>query len=66
MFTNYSMAGAGAAASVVLFVLRYFGLDVDEGMVTEGMLSLMQAIAFIVWLVGQFRREDLRYGLLRK
>jgi len=63
---NYSLAGTGAIATVLIFVLRFFEIDVDEGVVTEAVLGLAQAIAFVVWLYGQFRRKDLQYGLFRK
>jgi hypothetical protein len=56
----------GAIATVLVLFLKFIGIDVDAGVVTEFIVNIMGAGAFIMWLYGQFRRDDLIWGLWRK
>lgn len=63
---NYSLGGVGMYAFLLATALRLLGVDVEEGVVTEFVVSLLQVIAFVVWVWGQVRRSDLKVGLVRK
>lgn len=66
MFKKTSMAGTGAAGTLLYLFLTYFGIDVTENRVDEFVISLYGVISF-VWLIwGTFRRKDLKAGLFRR
>ena len=66
MFTGTSMTGVGVVISILAFIAKYFQLDLDEGVITEGVSSIVQGVAFILVVWGQVRRKDLDWGLKRK
>ena len=64
--SNVSLAGTGWAVIGVMWLLRYFGLEADEGSVTAVVEAAFIVFGFVAALVGQIRRKDLRFGLIRK
>lgn len=61
-----STAGIGMYATLLVALFQLFGLDVDEGLVTEVILAMITVVSFVTWVYGQFSRKDLSFGLLRK
>lgn len=66
MFTNLSMAGTGLIISILAFVLPIFGVNVDQGTVTQFVDNIVKVIGFIMIVWGQMRRPDLKFGLVRR
>lgn len=64
--TNVSTAGIGMYASLIVTLCQLFGLDVDEGLITEVILAGITLVSFFVWAYGQITRKDLKFGLFRK
>lgn len=63
---SISFAGTGTLVLLIEMVLRAFGITPEPGSalaVING-LVILGGWVFLVW--GQFRRKDLRYGLVRK
>lgn len=66
MFSNISMAGIGAVITVLITVLKLFGIEIPEeagAELTEALASVV-GIVLLVW--GQIRRPDLIAGIIRK
>ena len=53
-------------ASLVVVLLNLFGVDADEGQVTEVLLAVATLASFAMWAYGQVARKDLSLGLWRK
>jgi len=66
MFTTISKAGVGMYIAIVATLLRTFGLDLDEGIFTEAIIAILQGIGAVLWIIGQFTRKDLSWGVFRK
>lgn len=66
MFTNVSRAGIGLYITVIVGFLRYWGLDLDDGQLTEAVFVVLQGIGAVLWIVGQLLRRDLMWGIFRK
>ena len=66
MFSNTSMAGTGVAITLIMLAIKLLGLDIDEGQVTEVVTSGGQVVGFVLLVIGQVKRKDLKFGLLRK
>lgn len=67
MFTTTSMTGWGVAIVTILnAILPALGIEFEEGALTSVMESLLNIIGFIMMIVGQYRRGDLKFGLVRK
>lgn len=66
MFNTFSKTGVGAIALFLTYGLQSFGFDVDEGVVTEAVTKTVEVIGFILVLYGQWQRQDLHIGLVRK
>lgn len=66
MFENVSKAGVGMYVTGIMLVFNFFGIDVDEGVVTEVVLSIITLVSFALWVWGQLDRKDLEGGLFRK
>lgn len=60
------MAGTGLVITILALASKYFQLDVDEGQITEGVEAVAQGVGFILVIIGQIRRRDLKMGLIRK
>lgn len=60
------MTGTGLMVLVIVAVLKSLGFDIDEGTVTETVTSVAQIVGVVLALYGQYRRKDLKFGLLRK
>ena len=66
MFNTYSMTGTGQVALLVSLVLRMFGIEADDQSVLGFVTSVFTAVGFVLAIWGQVRRQDLKFGLLRK
>lgn len=67
MFTTISKAGLGMYVTIIIYVINYFwGIKLDYETMLEGLFILLQAVGVILWMVGQFTRKDLKYGIFRK
>jgi len=69
MFKNISVAGTGAVGIIVyvlVFVLKWLGLEVAEAELTTQVQSVVGVISFVTLLIGQYKRKDLVGGLVRK
>lgn len=65
-FNEKSMAGVGVAITLLTLASKYFGLDIDEGAITEGITAIAQGIGFVLIVIGQVRRKDLKFGMVRR
>ena len=63
---NISLGGIGMYAFLLATALRLLGVEADINQITEFLVSLLQVVAFVVWVWGQVRRSDLKLGLIRK
>lgn len=61
-----SVAGIGVIITVLAFAAKYFNLDVDEGQLTEGINGAAQFVGLVVLVIGQLKRKDLKFGLIRR
>lgn len=67
MFTTISKAGLGMYVVVAISIVKVlFGIELDYNLTLDGIFTLFQAVGFIFWLIGQFTRKDLEYGIFRK
>lgn len=69
MFNNVSMGGIGMVGVIVYLIIsagQFFGIDVAEASATEFVHNVIGAAGFLLWAYGQWRRNDLKYGLIRK
>jgi len=66
MLNTVSLTGTGVLISLLAMGLKYFGIVVDENQVAAFVNNLAQIVAFVMIIVGQVRRKDLSFGLLRK
>lgn len=67
MFTTISKAGLGMYVFVAISIIKeLFGIELDYNLTLDGVFTLFQAVGFILWLVGQSTRKDLKYGIFRK
>lgn len=63
---RYSLTGVGIVVSVLVFILNYFGFTFEQGSVAQFVENIVQAGGFLMVLYGQYRRGDLKYGLVRR
>lgn len=61
-----STGGVGMYATLIVAILTFLGVDVDEGMATEFVYAIWGVLSFVIWVYGQLNRKDLKYGLFRK
>lgn len=66
MFANVSMTGVGAIITVLQGALTLLGIEVAEGAVASAVNGIIQAVGIILLIIGQFRRKDLKFGMVRK
>lgn len=66
MFVNISKAGIGMYVAVLATIVKMiWGVELDQDIIAGGIVVLLQAIGFILWIVGQITRKDLSYGIFR-
>lgn len=61
-----SVAGIGVYVSLIEVILRLFGITPEPGTVMEVVNAVVIVGGWILILVGQFKRSDLHFGLVRK
>jgi len=66
MFTNTSMTGVGLVVVLVETLAKLFGFEFPEGSVAEAINGAVSFVGFVLLVVGQLRRKDLRLGLFRR
>jgi len=66
MFQNISMTGTGLAVALIAWVLAGLGVEVGEESIAGFVQAVLTAAGFVLTVWGQLRREDLKFGLLRK
>ncbi len=52
--------------SVIEFVLHWFGITPEPGTVLSIVNDTITVAGWILIIVGQFKRSDLNFGLVRK
>lgn len=65
-FKKYSKAGVGIIVYILLQLGKHYGVDLDEGDLTETATNLLEVVAQILVVYGQFARKDLSMGIARK
>lgn len=55
-----------AIVTVLQVILPLFGLQVPEGSLTQSVQGVITLIGLVVAIVGQIKRKDMKYGLIRK
>jgi hypothetical protein len=63
---NISFAGSGLLVLVINGVLQAFGITPDAGSVAAVIQGGVIIFGWVLLIVGQLKRKDLHYGLLRK
>ena len=69
MFGTISMTGTGivvSLATLIVFLASQYGVQVTQTEVVEAINGLASLIGLILVIWGQWRRKDLKFGLLRK
>lgn len=66
MFSSISMTGIGGLIVVLEALLKMFGVEIADGSVAAGVNGLVSFIGLVFMVWGQFRRSDLKFGLIRK
>jgi hypothetical protein len=69
MLSNISLGGAGLSTilvSVIMWVAAYYNVPVVETQAAELVQSILTVAGFVMMVVGQLRRKDLKYGVIRK
>lgn len=61
-----SLTGTGILITLIEYALRFLGLEFEEGSVAAAVNGLVVFVGFVLVIVGQLRRKDLRFGLVRK
>ncbi len=61
-----SLTGIGVLVMLIEWILKFFGLEVSVDGITEAVNGFISFIAFVMIIVGQVRRRDLEFGLVRK
>lgn len=64
--TPVSLAGSGLLILIIEGVLKSFGIEADATTVTGVVNSIVIAGGWLLLIIGQLRRPDLHFGLLRK
>lgn len=60
------MTGSGLIIFILALALPLFGVDVDQGSITQFVNATAQVIGFIMMVIGQVRRPDLKFGVIRR
>jgi len=66
MFVKNSMTGIGVGVSILVFLAKYLGLDLDEAQLTEAVVKIVEVVGYFMVVYGQWSRKDLVGGLVRK
>lgn len=65
-----SVAGSGVYAlaldGIINFMLNWFGITPDVGSVGAVINAAVIVVGWVMIIVGQLRRKDLKLGLIRK
>lgn len=61
-----SIAGVGMYVSVITVLLNLFGITPDPGSVEAAVSAGVTLFGFALWIIGQVRRRDLKFGIVRK
>lgn len=60
------MTGTGVIVSILAFALPFFGVTVEESQIAEFVKNAAEVIGFVLIVIGQLRRPDLKMGVIRK
>ena len=66
MFNLVSKNGIATIILVIDGILRFFGIDVDQTVLTTAIHGLATFIAFVFLVWNQLSRKDLVAGIFRK
>jgi hypothetical protein len=62
-----SMTGVGATIVIILnAVLPLFGIEVEEGVVAQGVMGVVNFVGFVLLIVGQARRPEVTGFIFKK
>jgi hypothetical protein len=65
-FNKTSMAGTGVYIMTIACVSRLLGIDLDDQKITELAEASMLVFGFIMTVIGQVLRSDLKWGIVRR
>lgn len=63
---SVSITGLGVVVLVLEQLAKLVGLELPEGSVGSAVNAVVQVVGFVLLVVGQLRRKDLKLGLVRK
>lgn len=66
MLPRISLAGIGTYTIVIEALLQMIGVDAPAGSVGHAIEGVAAIGGLLLLVIGQLRRGDLRFGLLRK
>ena len=61
-----SLTGIGAIVTIVMTVLKMFGIELPDGSDKQIADAILTLIGIVMLVVGQLRRKDLVAGIVRK
>lgn len=66
MLSPISLTGAGAIITVIQLALQWLGVEFPKGSVEAAVNGIVAAVGLVLLVYGQWRRGDLKFGLLRR
>ncbi len=61
-----SVTGSGLIILIIEGILHLFGITPDSGSVAAVVNASLIVIGWVAVIIGQLRRKDLHFGLIRK
>lgn len=67
MFDSKSMTGVSVIVYLIALDLQYIGVDgIENEAIAAFVLNVAEIVSFVGIIVGQLRRKDLKFGLVRR
>lgn len=66
MFTSISRAAIGQIIIIVTTIIELLDLQVDISVVEPTVTGVAMIVGIIISVWGQFKRKDLKYGIVRR
>ncbi len=66
MFKTYSAAGLGMYIALATTVIQALNLSITQTQAEALVVAVANIISIILWVYGQFRRQDLVAGIKRR
>lgn len=64
--STLSLTGTGIIVTAVGYLLNYYGISVGSEAISAVVRDVIEIAGVVGVIIGQIRRGDLKYGLIRK